>query len=70
MNNKGFLLIDSLITVFVVSALCIICYSMYQAIINYDNGYKQYQEESNNRLIQIYRYTYECEGCEIIDDSD
>lgn len=69
-KSKGFLLIDSLITVFVMSILCTLCYSMYNAGINYEEGYRKYQEESNDRLEEIYVHMYDCQGCEIIDESD
>ena len=67
LNKKGFLLLDSLITVFITSLVCITCYSIYHLIISYDDGYLKYQERSNNELEYIYNNTYECEAC-IIDE--
>ena len=43
---------------------------MYNAGINYEEGYRKYQEESNDRLEEIYVHMYDCQGCEIIDESD
>ncbi len=70
MNKKGFLLIDSLITVFIVTIVCFLCYSMYHVILNYKDGYINFQENSNINLEKIYSNSYECEVCEIIDESD
>lgn len=69
LTKKGFLLLDSLITVFITSVVCVGCYSIYQSIVNYDEGYNQYQFKSNNKLVNIYNSLYECEPC-IIDESD
>lgn len=68
-NKKGFLLLDSLITVFITSLLCIMCYSIYAIMINYDDGYINYQQRSNDNLVNIFNEIYSCEACEI-DESD
>lgn len=68
-TKKGFLLLDSLITVFVTSVVCVGCYSIYKSIVNYEESYIEYQEESNDRLVNVFNSLYECEPC-IIDESD
>lgn len=68
-TKKGFLLLDSLITVFVTSVVCVGCYSIYKSIVNYEEGYTQYQNESNSRLVNVFNNLYECEPC-VIDESD
>ena len=68
-NKKGFLLVDSLITVFVTSVVCIMCYMIFNSIVNYDDGYIEYQNRSNENLEYIYNNLYYCEECEI-DESD
>jgi len=68
-TKKGFLLIDSLITVFVTSLVCITCYSIYRLIVNYQEGYINYQQRSNDELEYIFNNLYECEAC-VIDESD
>lgn len=68
-TKKGFLLLDSLITVFVTSMVCVACYSIYKSVVNYEEGYIQYQNESNNRLVTVFNNLYECEPC-ILDESD
>ena len=69
MNKRGFLLIDSIINVFIVSLMCALCLGIYQAIVTYENGYISYQTNSNERLITIFNMICECEAC-IIDESD
>ena len=64
-NKKGFLLIDSLITVFITSLVCALCYSSWQSIINYKQGYINYQNRSNNDLEYIYNDLWNCEACQI-----
>ena len=68
-NRKGFLLVDALITVFVTSLVCIMCYAIYRSMLNYENGYDEYQIKINDDLLDIYQNVYECEAC-IIDESD
>lgn len=68
-NKKGFLLIDSLITVFVTSLVCVACYSIFQAIENYEEGYIEYQNRSNENLEYVYSNMWQCEAC-ILDESD
>lgn len=62
-------MIDSLITVFVTSLVCVTCYSIYQSIINYYEGYFEYQNKSNSNLEYIYDNMWQCEACKI-DESD
>ena len=69
LNNKGFLLTDSLITVLITSLVCVTCYCLYQSMVNYDKGYMEYQEKSNANLEYIYGNLWICEECEI-DESD
>ena len=67
--NKGFILIDSLLSVFIVTYICIICVSIYKVIENYNISYVDYQNNSN----QVYEYIFDnlpiCEPC-ILDESD
>lgn len=68
--NKGFLLVDSLITVLVCSLVCVLTYSIFSTNNNYIEGYRKYQIESNERLTYYLRGLNQCETCEIIDESD
>ena len=63
------MLLDSLICVFVAVSLCLLCFSIYKAILNYWKGYLSYQEDSNERYVSIFNGLYECEAC-VIDESD
>lgn len=69
MSKKGFLLIDSLITVFITSLVCVACYTIFNSITNYEEGYLEYQNRSNSNLEYIYANMWECEAC-YIDESD
>ena len=69
LNKKGFLLLDSLICVCITSLVCVLCFSIYEAIINYDDGFNRYQILLNEELENIYNTLPDCEVC-IIDESD
>ena len=65
MNRKGFMLLDALINVLVTSVICILCLSIYQAIDNYDEGYKEYIEQSNERYDYLFQGLEECIKCQL-----
>ena len=65
MNKKGFLLIDSLIVVFITSILCFMCYQIYLSITNYENGYQDYQNNTNEYYKELYNELPKCEACTI-----
>ena len=67
--NKGFILLDSLLSVFIVSYICILCFSIYKSIIIYEDSYLLYQEKSNIHLDYIFSNYIYCEPC-ILDESD
>jgi len=69
MNNKGFILVDALICVFICISICEICFSIFNCIVNYENGYKSYSERVNDRLVEVYSKIGICEGC-IVNESD
>lgn len=68
-NKKAFLLIDSLISVFVTCILCVTCFAIYNSIFKYEQGYIEYQSKSNENLEYIYNNLYECEAC-VLDEPD
>lgn len=68
--SKGFLLIDSLITIFICAIVSALCYSIYMLNDKYVQGYKEYQDKSNERMHDILANLNECETCEVIDESD
>lgn len=65
--DRGFILLDSLMTVFIVSCICILCFSVYKSIENYIEGYRMYQNMSNQRYEDIYLSFNDCEVC-VIDE--
>lgn len=68
MNKKGFLLIDSLIAVFIVCIVAVLCLSVFKSINNFDEGYISYKVEINDELLLIYANLGECEKCLIEED--
>lgn len=68
-SNKGFLLLDALICVFVTASMCSLCFAIYKSIVNYDDGYYENAEKSNIRYESIYNGLNYCEAC-VIDESD
>ena len=69
MNRKGFLLVDSLISVVITVCLSLLCACLFKAIDNFNEGYDLYQEEMANEYENIYEYLGECEKCQIEEDS-
>ena len=67
--SRGFLLIDSLLSVFIVASICMLCFSIYQAIDRYSMGYTQYRTASNESYARILNGLPGCEVCRI-DESD
>ena len=68
MNKKGFLLIDSLVNIIIVSILCTLCLMSYQNVSSYYDGYDLYKEETNSRYEEIYSKLGVCEKCIIEED--
>lgn len=67
--NKGSILLDSLLSVLIVTYICLLCFSIYKVVINYEDSYLKYQLKSNEHYEQIFNsYSY-CEPCQI-DESD
>ncbi len=68
-SSEGFFLVDSLLAVFILSAVCILCFSIFNLIGRYERGYQNYQERSNLHYEQILPQLNHCEGC-LSDESD
>lgn len=62
--SKGFLLIDSLLSVFIVVSICMLCFSIYQIINKYSYGYEQYRMTSNETYEHILNSLPGCEACQ------
>lgn len=65
MNKKGFLLIDSLISVLIVCNLTLLCFSIYQSIIKDHKVYENYVENDNVFYKDLYMNLEYCEGCSL-----
>ena len=68
-SDRGFLLIDSLLAVFIVLCMCALCMTMYQVILRYEDGYEAYQERTSNSLTLLFQRLPYCEACRN-DESD
>ena len=68
-SDSGFFLIDALLSVFICSCICILCFSIYNIIDRYLKGYQDYQERSNLSYERIFGGLKDCEAC-TIDESD
>lgn len=64
MNNKGYLLIDALICVLIVSLLSVLVLSSYQTISKQEDVYDEYLKRSNEEYEIIYRGLKECVKCQ------
>lgn len=69
MNNKGFLLIDALVNTLIVSLMCLLCLITYRLLDNYDKGYEEYVENSNEKYDLLYSSLSDCEKC-IMEESE
>ena len=69
MNKKGFLLIDSLVSIVIVVSICFLCASTYQNVNNYHDGFDSYKEKIKQKYEDIYSSLGECEKCIIEEDS-
>lgn len=69
MNKRGFLLVDSLINVFIVCCLSLLCFAIYKAYNSYTSGYENYQEEMSIFYEDTYNSLGVCEKC-IIQEED
>lgn len=70
MNNKGFLLIDSLVNTLIVSLICMLCLLTYNAINHYEEGYIKYQNTSNEKYDLLYMNLSDCQKCEVETDDE
>ena len=63
--SRGFILIDSLLSVFIVACICMLCFSIYQAIDKYSQGYELYRKTATEMYERILNGLPECEACRI-----
>ena len=54
LSNKGFLLIDSLLTVFIVVCMCALCMTIFKLNVRYEEGYADNQKRVNESLESIF----------------
>lgn len=69
MNKRGFLLLDALLNVFIVSIIVSLCLYVYEAINYAQSGFNDYLTNENDSYEQIFNSLSECEAC-LINESD
>lgn len=70
MNKKGFLLIDALVNTLIVSLMCLLCLLIYHNLNNYEDGFVDYIEQSNEKYDYLYSNIGECVKCEVIESEE
>ncbi len=68
-SSRGFFLIDALLCVFILSCICILCFSIWQLNGRYEKGLEEYRLRSDDRYEMILRELDRCQGCKT-DESD
>lgn len=68
MNNKGFVMVDSLLSVIIVSVVALLSLLASKSLVNYKEGYINYKTRVNERYMEIYSGMKECEVCQIIQE--
>ena len=67
MKTRGFLMIDTLLCVFISCLISLLCYSLFFLNSSYLVSYDEYQEEINGEYELIFQNLGECEECVIQD---
>ncbi len=70
MNNKGFLLVDALVNIIIVTSLSLLCLVLFKQFDNYYNGYQKYIDINNEKYDYLFIRNSECEACQIRDLSN
>ena len=69
MNEKGFLLVDSLICALICFSICILCASIWKIIDKDEDVFDSYVEQENEYYERLFSALEECEVC-TADESD
>lgn len=67
MNNKGFLLVDALVNIIIVTSLSLLCIAMFKQFDNYYDGFENYIEKSNEEYEYLFMRINGCDTCRIKD---
>ncbi|MDO4197737.1 MAG: hypothetical protein Q4D13_01945 [Erysipelotrichaceae bacterium] len=69
MNKKGFLLLDSLLCVFIGVNMCLLCFSIYRIINSDIDVNRRYNERENDFYYELFNSFEYCERC-VINEPD
>lgn len=70
MNKKGFLLVDALVNIIIISSVALICIAMFKQFANYYDGFDEYISNSNEQYDYLFLKNSECDACQIKDLSN
>ena len=70
MNKKGFILLDAVLSLFIVTFITTVTINVYQNYKGQKDSYDTYQSEIADRYLEIYEELGECEKCVIEDESE
>ena len=67
-NNKGFILLDSLVCVIVTCLLCFLCFSVFTSLDKHYEGYQRYAKDNNEEYEYLFNGLNVCQKCVIEED--
>lgn len=70
MNKKGFLLVDALVNIIIVTSLGLLCIAMFKQFDNYYKYFDEYVLNSNENYDYLFLKNSECDICQIKDLSN
>lgn len=68
MNKKGFLLLDALVIVVIISIISALCVNILTTYEKYNEVLNNYYQSSNEKMFQIFNEVNTCESCKIGND--
>ena len=68
MNKRGFLLVDSLVSLFVVSSVCLLCVNIFYLLDKYYDGYSNYLDKDNEFYDDLFSFGLDCTVCVVSDE--
>ena len=63
MNKKGFMLLDALLSLVIVTLLCLLCFSIYRVIDNNEEVLDEYYLRNNEKYDALFGSLGDCIPC-------
>lgn len=70
MNKKGFLLVDALINIIIVSSVALLSIAIFKQLDNYYIAFEEYINSSNEQYDYLFLRNSECDACQVTDLSN